>query len=261
MLTTIASYNLVSRDLERSLENTARQPFVSRETDYYLETISTISSVDEFINDDRLFTYAMTAHGMSDMTYAKAFMRKVLEEGIDDPDSFANNLADTRYREFAATFNFARYGATATAFTRTAQGTVDNYVRQALETDQGEQNQGVRLALYFQRKAPELNSVYGILADRALLTVAQTALGIPSEASVQDIDRQAETLAKRIDIEDFKDPEKLERFIDQFAALWDLSSPTTTSVSAPTVTIGSPLTFGISDSVLSQLQNLKLGGR
>ena len=117
-------------------------------------------------------------------------------------------LADRRYRDFAETFNFARYGETATAFTRTQQGTADLYVRQTMEINAGNENEGVRLALYFQRKAPELSSVYSILADRALLEVVQTALSIPPEASFQSIDRQAEEISKRIDLEDFKDPGK-----------------------------------------------------
>ena len=112
-----------------------------------------MKSIDDFLADDRLFTYAMKAFGLGDMAYAKAFMRKVLEGGIDANESFANSLADKRYRDFAETFNFARYGEATTVFTRAGQGTVDNYVRQALEENAGAQNEGVRLALYFQRKA------------------------------------------------------------------------------------------------------------
>ncbi len=261
MLTTIASFSLIARDLDRSLEITSQQPLVSRETEYYLENISKVTSANEFINDDRLFRYAMSAHGLSDMSYAKAFMRKVLEEGVDASDSFANNLADRRYRDFATTFNFARYGETATAFTRTQQGTVDLYIRQTLETDAGAENQGVRLALYFQRKAPELTSVYGILADRALLEVVQTALNIPPEVSFQDLDRQAEAIGKRLDIEDFKDPEKMGRFLEQFSALWDINSPQSSNANVPSISIGTPLQFGLSSSLLTQIQGLKIGNR
>ena len=262
MLTTIASFGLIARDLDRSLELTSQQPTVSRETAYYLENITSIKSADEFVDDDRLFRYAMTAHGLEEMSYAKAFMRKVLNEGVDASDSFANGLADQRYRDFAETFNFARYGETATAFTRTQQGTADLYIRQTMEIDAGNENEGVRLALYFQRKAPELTSVFGILADRAMLEVVQTALSIPPEASLQDIDRQAEAIGNRIDLEDFKDPEKLGRFLQQFSALWDIKSPqANTSASVPSISIGAPIQYGLSSSLLTQIQGLKIGNR
>ena len=143
-------------DLDRSLDRTAKEPVVSRESEYYLAHIGDVKSIDDFLGNDRLFKYAMKAFGLQDMDYAKAFIRKVLEEGDDYDDSFANKLSDKRYQDFATTFNFARYGDATTAFDRTQQGTVDNYVRQTLEQEAGDQNQGVRLALYFQRKAPDL---------------------------------------------------------------------------------------------------------
>ena len=82
---------------------------MERDSAYYLANIRSVKSIDDFIGNDRIFKYAMKAFGLEDMDYAKAFMRKVLTEGIDNPNSFANSLTDTRYREFAETFNFARY--------------------------------------------------------------------------------------------------------------------------------------------------------
>jgi len=176
VLTTTASYRLLASDMTRSLERTAATPTVERDSVRYLDRIGTIKSIEDFLADDRVFSYAMKAFGLGDMVYAKAFMRKALEGGIDDKESFANSLADKRYRDFVETFNFARYGETATVFTRTQQGTVDKYVQQTLEESAGAQNQGVRLALYFQRKAASIDDVYDILADPALLKVVQTAL-------------------------------------------------------------------------------------
>ena len=40
--------------------------------------------VDEFLDDYRLYTYAVKAYGLEDMGYAKAFMRKVLESDLTD---------------------------------------------------------------------------------------------------------------------------------------------------------------------------------
>ena len=60
----------------------------------------------------------MKAHGLEDMTYAKAFMVKALKEGVSDPDSFANKLTDKRYAEFVAAFNFAENGELATTYNR-----------------------------------------------------------------------------------------------------------------------------------------------
>jgi hypothetical protein len=259
VLTTLAGYRLIAADLPRSLNNTAAKPPVARESAYYLAHVEGVKSIDDFLADNRLFAYAMKAFGLGDMAYAKAFMRKVLTEGIDKRDSFANGLSDPRYREFAEAFNFARYGATTTIFDRTRQGTVDRYVRQTLEEDAGQQNQGVRLALYFARKAPAVTSAYGILADAALLKVVQTALGLPPETSLMDIDRQAEMIGKRLDIKDLQDPEKLQTFLGRFASLWEVEHTSAAQVS-PAVLFTQPLELGVGSDLLASLQNLRLGG-
>jgi hypothetical protein len=259
VLTTFTSYRLITSDLPRSLAAIARKPQVARETDYYLERIGEVKSIDDFLADNRLFTYAMKAFGLGEMTYAKAFIRKALTEGIDDPQSFANQLSDQRYRDFVSTFNFARYGTATTSFERTRQGTVDKYVRQMLEEDAGSRNEGVRLALYFQRKAPLLKSAYGILADRALLAVVQTALGLPPATALADIDLQAEMISRRLDIEEFKDPNKLQRFIARFLSLWELTNPGT-QANSPAVSAGWRAGVGITPSLLASLQNLQVKG-
>lgn len=260
MFTTPVSYRMITTDMTRSLKNTSEQPQVERETEYYLSRITEIKSIDDFMEDTRVYNYALKAYGLSDMAYAKAFVRKVLEEGIDKKDSFANSLADSRYKELAEAFNFARYGETTTAFDRTQQGTVDKYVRQTLEEDAGTQNEGVRLALYFERKAASLTSPYSILADKALIKVVQTALNLPESTSMLDVDRQAELISSKIDFEDFKDPVKLQKFMERFTTLWEVANPTVTQASAPSIILGQTIESGINSDILASLQNLTFRG-
>ncbi len=260
MLSTIASYNFIANDIPAAIERVSSQPLVARETEYYQANIGNVKSIDDFMDDRRLFNYAMKAHGLEDFSFAQAFMRKVLEGGIDAEDAFANSLADQRYREFAETFNFVRYDSATTSFDRTQQGTVDKYLRQTLEEEAGNENQGVRLALYFERKVDSISNAYNLLADPALLRVTQTALGLPQSSSSLDIDKQAEIIASRLDIEDLKDPEKLDKFLTRFTALWEIDNPSSGSAVAPNILIGGGPTIGLDAGILSNLQNLKLGG-
>ncbi len=259
MLTTTAAFRLISTDIDRSLLRTAETPNVERESANYLEKIGSVKSIDDFFANDRVYRYALKAFGLDDMAYAKAFIRKVLEEGVDKSSTLANRLADPRYRELAEAFNFARYGQATTTFGRTQQGTVDRYVRQTLEEDAGAQNEGVRLALYFQRKAAEIDSPMQILADPALLKVVQTALGISPLTAAADIDKQAAMISARLDVADLKDPEKLEQFLARFTSLWELENGQA-SAASPAILLGQPLSFGLSANLLASLQNLKLGG-
>src|SRR4051794_22009203 len=145
MLSTIADYTRLTKDLGKSMTQVATQPDVSRDTDYFLSHIGNVKTIDDFLKDYRLYSYAMKAYGLSDMTYAKAFMRKVLTEGVSDKDAFANKLSDSRYREFATAFNFAANGDHATSTTAATTGTATQYVTQTMEQNAGDQNEGLRL--------------------------------------------------------------------------------------------------------------------
>jgi hypothetical protein len=258
MVSTITSYQIISNNLTRSLEQTAEKPDVDRETSYYLAHIGDVKSIDDFLGDYRLYSYAMKAFGLSDMTYAKAFMRKVLTEGVSTANSFANKLVDTRYRDFAATFDFADLGEYATSIPAAQSGVTDKYIRQALEEDAGVQNDGVRLALYFQRKAPTITSSYQILADKALLQVVQTAFGISPMTSMADVDKQAAMLDQKINFEDFQDPEKLNKFLQRFSVMWDVNNAQTTP-SPQSILFSQPAEAGINSNLLTTLMNLRIG--
>jgi Protein of unknown function (DUF1217) len=252
------SFRLISRDIDKSLARVAEKPEVSREAQYYLTNITKVKSVDDLLKDDRLYRFAMTAFGMKDMIYAKAFIRKVLTEGIDDQKSFALQLADPRFREFAEAFNFNRYGGTTTVFDRTQQGTVDRYVRLSLEEEAGNENEGVRLALYFERKAGSLRSAFSILADPAMLKVAQVALGISPSVGATDIEKQAKLLNDKLNIEDLKDPAKLQKFLGRFTSLWEINNPSSVQ-NVPNILLNQPLASTMSPDTLMKLQSFKPG--
>jgi hypothetical protein len=265
MLSTIADYQRISKDINRSLKITAKKPDVSRETQYYLTNIGKVTSIDDFLKDYRLYSYAMKASGLSEMTYAKAFMRKVLTEGTSNPNSFANKLSDPRYRGFANTFNFALLGSRATQTSAAQNDTATQYIQQVMEEDAGHQNEGVRLALYFTRKASSIRNPFSILADKALTQVVQTALGLSPNISSTDIDKQAAMLSKLITFSDFRDPTKVDKFAQRFAAMWDASQNNGAGTiggsanSAPLMLIGQSKQTGMDSDMLTKLQALRFG--
>ncbi|GJD52850.1 hypothetical protein OPKNFCMD_5617 [Methylobacterium crusticola] len=389
MVSTLTGYTLIARDLAAALRRKAAEPAVARETAYYQARIGQVRSVDALMADRRLYAYAVKAYGLEDMTYARAFMRKVLSEGAASRASFANRLADDRYVALARAFDFtqgfsaagrdgtisdrgpvaptpaqmtgavelsgtldfsgrsevsfslatqcdaattraativlnrttlapavrdlsavtadeivaaingqiaatgepglagkvrvglgvgnrlflettasldlgadgaaggtgrdadtvaAAGGALRTIAIRnvalsdpsrtaldigfgtalgpdaSARSVTDAYLRQSLESDAGAADTGVRLALYFARKAPTLTSAYDVLGDAALSQVANTVVGLPATsgaATREALERRAGLIAAKIDIASFRDPAKLAAFVRRFAALWD----------------------------------------
>ncbi|MBR0712294.1 MULTISPECIES: DUF1217 domain-containing protein [Bradyrhizobium] len=259
MLSTIADYTRLTTDLGKSMTQVAQEPDVSRETDYFLSHIGNVKTIDDFLKDYRLYSYAMKAYGLSDMTYAKAFMRKVLTEGVSDSDAFANKLSDTRYRQFATAFNFAALGDQATQTTAATTGTATQYVTQTMEEKAGDQNEGLRLALYFTRKASTITNAYEILADKALTQVVQTAMGWSSTISSSDIDMQAKLITDNIDLTDFQDSTKVTKFVQRFAAMWDATQAQSDTSTNPALVLiaGASTSISMDTDMLTTLQNIK----
>jgi hypothetical protein len=259
MLSTLVSYQLISSNMTRSLNQVSSEPAVKRESDYYLANIGKVTSIDDFMNNDRLYNYAMQAFGLGDMAYAKGFIRKVLTEGITSSSALANQLTDPRYKALATTFDFTDFGASTTSTTAAQQGVVDQYAQQQLETEAGNQNTGVQLALYFARKASGLSNGYQVLADKALTKVVQTVLGWSDSALTSNIDQLASTIESKIDLKSLSDPTKLNKFLDQFAVMYDMQNQQT-STPVPTLAIGQPLQMGFSSDLMAAIQGFKPGG-
>lgn len=258
MITTFTSYSQISRDMPTSLARVAERPDVARETEYYLSKIGSIKSIDEFMADSRVYNYALKAHGLEDMAYAKALIRKVITEGNTDKDAFANKLVDSRYSALVESLNFEALGDAATSVEKAQKGVVDRYQRQTLEQDAGEENPGVRLALYFERLAPTIKSGMEILADDALSQVVRTALQMPTEFIGGDLDRQADYINEMINVEDFQDPAKVAKFLERFTALWEVENAQDNYDPA---VLFAPSSNGISADLLISINSLKLGGK
>jgi hypothetical protein len=230
---------------------------------YYHNTITRVRSLDDFLADKRLVAYVLKAYGL-DEGVATSTLRKVLTSDPMDKNSFVNKQgSDQRFRDLAAAFNFATDGSIKRVPEQAAQSqsgvlaTTDGYVRQTMEADAGEDNEGVRLALYFRRKAGGIDSAFDILADKALLKVVQTALGIPSAMSQADIDLQAAVINKRLDLADLKEPKKVEKFLARFAAMYDIGNGVPAASSPALAVLGGTTSFATDVSLLSSLQRIR----
>lgn len=233
------------------------------ESEYYNTTIDSIGSVDDLLKDTRLVTYIKKAFGFGGETISDETLKRVLTSDPFASKSFVNVAPNTKFRELAAAFNFSAEGAAKRVSAGQAQDqddlvrTQDLYIRQTMEETAGEQqSEGVRLALYFERKASTITSAFSILADKALLEVVLTALSLPDSVAQADVDTQAKMLEKRLNFADFKDPKKLDKFLTRFAALYDVANPSTTS-SVPSILLGQQQSALIGEDLLTSIQSMK----
>ena len=236
MTSTTTAFLAASQNLSRYQTMTAAEPAVKTATAYYEANIGSVTSIKDLVGNYRLLSYALNAYGLGDQINAKGLITKVLEGGVSNPKSLANTLPDSRWKAFAAAFNFVDSGAASPSSTKAVATTTSDYVEQQLESDQGDQDVGVQLALYFKRVAPTVTNEYGILADKNLLQVAATIMGLPPAAAA---DLQPQALSKLMPISDLQDPAKLTQLTERFTAMYDYTyGPSSGATSGLTVDSG-----------------------
>ena len=164
---------------------------------YYLSKIGSIKSIDDFLADTRLFKLRDEGLRARGHGVRQGFRAQGADGGVADSEELCQPARRRPLRRSSRRRSTSPPTATATTSAdATQQGVVDRYVRQSLETDAGEENEGVRLALYFERAAPDVKSAYGLLADPALWQVVKTVFGFPDEMANADIDKQAAASAE-----------------------------------------------------------------
>ena len=236
MTGTTTAFLAVSQNLSRYQTMTAAEPAVKTASAYYEANIGSVQSIQDLVGNYRLLSYALNAYGLGDQINAKGLITKVLEGGVSNPKSLANTLPNSQWKAFAAAFNFVDSGATPPSSASAVQTTTSDYVEQQLESDQGDQDVGVQLALYFQRVAPTVTSEVGILADPNLLQVAATIMGLPPSAAA---DLQPQTLSELMPLSDLQDPAKLNQLTERFTAMYDYTyGPSSGATSDLTVDSG-----------------------
>lgn len=199
--------------------------FRSRELAYYRTAVKSVRTVDDLMNDQRLLAFVTEAFGLTGALADRALLRKVLTEG-------APAASDPRLHELAGAF---RFEITRSSLQRpeAADHFIHRFTALGFEEQQGETDTGVRLALDFLRKMPEIahrggtrkSRLLAILGDKALSEVVFAALGLPQEMARMDLDRLVVQLEKRLDLDSLRDPAKLMRFVERFATMYDMRNP------------------------------------
>ena len=211
-------------------EQPALRAQAEKDAVYYRNAIADVGSVAELLKDRKMIDILLVSKGLDPAKVTTDYLRKIFNSDLTDARSFANTEKDPRFAEIAASFNFDRQGNVA----RLAQigpqkrdqllETQNNYLQQNLETQQGDANPGVRLALYFQRKAGDVTSAYDILADKALAEVFRTTYGLPDSVGSMGVDQQAKVVEKYLNLKDLTDAAKLEKLLNRFSVMYDLKN-------------------------------------
>ncbi len=228
----LSGWLILERTSARQQQTFEKSPVIQRNIDYFQENISKITSAEELVKDRRLLTVALGAFGLGDEINKRAFVQKMLEEGTEQTDSFANRFNDNRYKALVEAFGFGNIeNGSSVLLSSFRDDIVARYKSLEFERAVGETDNDMRLAMNFKRQigaiaespASELTAWLQIMGQLPLRELVATAFNIPSEVSQLDVDRQAEIFSDRArqflgnsSPEAFNDPEVVDDMIRRF---------------------------------------------
>jgi hypothetical protein len=236
----------------------------TKDASAYQQAIAGIDSVSDLLANRPMVDFILLAKGLDPRKVSTEFLKKIFSSDLNNPKSFANTENDPRFAEIVASFNFDSKGNVARLPMMGPQKrdqfreTQANYVEQSLEQQQGDANPGVRLALYFQRKAGDITSAYDILADKALSEVFRTTFDLPDSMAAMPIDQQAKFVDRFMKIKDLSDPAKVTKLLNRFSAMYDIrNSQSTGQGQSPLLNLFQGSGSGISDSTYLAIAKLR----
>lgn len=204
---------------------------IEGETAFFEENIGTVTSAQGLINSPRLYTFAMISFGLQEKSGSTSLIKRILEQGAQEPQALANILGDSRYVDLAKAFEFDREAVSPMAQSGYANEIVSDYFLHEFEVAVGNVDESLRTALNFERAIPQLaegdssenTKWFQVLGTTSLRNVFESALGLPAGFSQIDIDRQADTLkdkiGSRFGVETFSDiaePKVMEKLIHTY---------------------------------------------
>lgn len=208
-----------------------RRPDVQRDEAYFRERIGAAKTADALVSDRRLLRISLEAFGLEADLNARAFIRRVLEEGVQSKDSLANRLADPRYAAMSGAFGFANADGPRSVRSDFADTVLPRWKERRFEAAIGSVNNDMRLAMNARRELAGIASGSGtetakwlkVLGSIPLRTVVQGALGLPSSFAAIDLDRQVSLLEARMTgalgagtVSQLADPRKLDGLIQRY---------------------------------------------
>ena len=104
---------------------------------------------------------------------------------------------------------------------------MQQYTEAQFQAVVGNTSNTLREAIYAQQELPNVTSWYPVIANRQLADVMQTVLGLPESFGALNMAQQDQVLSSRMNISNFQNPAKLNAMLNQFVAMGQTQSQTT----------------------------------
>ena len=234
--TGLVGWNFLQSTYDRQFAAFSNTAQIKSDSEYVSEKFSSTLTVDEFVDDPRLLRSTLTAFGLEGEEWKKGFIKKVLNE-VNDPEStFLTRLNNPAYTRLAETLS--PVGGLIIPSSTTASDISLKFREKSFEIAVGNVDNNIRLSLNYETEINELvksestneTNIFRILGSVPVRTVLETALNLPQDVRKLDLEQQAKIFEDRLkstfrisDVTELTEPENVERVIQRFSAISQLS--------------------------------------
>ncbi len=215
-----------------AVKQTAAEPAVKVAIAQFTQAVNSATSVNQLLANPAVMNVLLTAAGMTDQIGNTALATQVLTSNLNDPNSLANTLTDTRWQSLAQTYNFAANGLKALQNPATIAAVTNGYAQITWENSQDSVTPGLSNALAFIQQASTITSVDQLLSNPVVRDVVTTAYNIPEQIAFQSINAQEQAITNKLNISQLQDPKFVQTLAQQYLIENNLNS--SDSSSSPT---------------------------
>jgi hypothetical protein len=225
----IVDLQLAEKNQAQAVAQQAKSPTVVRDLAAFTSAVANAKDITSALQNPNVLKVLLTANGMADQIQYPALAAKALMSDPNSDTSLANTLGDTRWKNVAASYDFAAKGLAALQ-----DPTVQSQLAQAYEqvtwmSSLDAATPGLSYALTFKKQASSITNVDQILGDPVNRQVVLTALGIPQQVAYQDLPAQEQAVSSRLDITNLQNPSFINKLTDRYLLAMQQQSQSSSS--------------------------------
>lgn len=216
-------------------------PTLQQTIAYFKKEAPKITSPEALLKNYRVLQVVLGAFNMSNLINEQGILKKLLTQNPNAQNSLVRQLANVTYLNFAKVMS--NWNPPPFSNPQTIDTIVQNYQTNQFESNADQQSPGLQAALYFTRTIGSITTIPELMADPTLMSVVQTALGLPQEFGLLSYNQQVSILTKQVDLKKFQNPSYVKQFVERALILnqesggADLSSQNSSATANPTLSL------------------------
>ena len=105
-LSATQGYQVLNKNMAKAVTNFEKTPQAQSDITYFEQTIGTVKTVNQFLQNTRLVDFVLSAYGLDSEDNYQGLVRQVLTQDPNASGSLVNQLTDPRFKQLATALDF-----------------------------------------------------------------------------------------------------------------------------------------------------------